>query len=142
MSLQRYDFWFASWLSPALEWGVESIPAYATQPLLAEGFFIYCGVYQIEEDSIMSQEQKPIRFLALQAIGAFVSFVLFVSGCFQIASSLLLDWSPPIPDVGADGYWDIHMKYGSWPIHFYAGCCMVALSLTFFWVNRRRKQSQ
>lgn len=87
----------------------------------------------------MSQELRSVRLLVLQAIGAFASFVLFLAGCVQIASSLLLDWSPPIPDVGVDGYWDIHMKYGSWPIHFYAGCVMIALALTFFWVNRRRE---
>lgn len=89
---------------------------------------------------MLKTERGSTRSLVLVALGAFVSFVLFLVGCVQIVSSLLLDWSPPISDVGVDGYWDIHMKYGSWPIHFYAGCCMVALSLTFFWMNLRRNR--
>lgn len=88
------------------------------------------------------QEQRSIRLLVLQAIGAFVSFVLFLGGCFQIASSLGVDWNPPLPDPFIDGFLTIQMKNGSWPIHFYAGCVMVALSLTFFWVNRKRRQDQ
>ncbi len=85
----------------------------------------------------MSQEQHSIRWLVLHAIGAFVSFMLFLGGCFQIVSSLLVDWDPPSPDAITDGYLIILMRKGSSPIHFYAGCAMVALSLTFFWVNRR-----
>ena len=86
----------------------------------------------------MSQEQHSIRSLVLQAIGAFVFFMLFLGGCFQIVSSLYLDWDPPVPDAVSDGLLTILMKKGSWPIHFCAGCAMVALSLTFFWVTRRR----
>jgi hypothetical protein len=89
----------------------------------------------------MSQERQLIRVLALQAVGAFVSFVLFLAGCAQMVRSLFLDWDPPTPDLGLDGSWDVRMKHGSQPVHFYVGCCMVALSLTFFWVNRRRRQN-
>jgi hypothetical protein len=96
----------------------------------------------LEEESVMSQEQRSIRLLVFQAVGAFVSFVLFLGGCYQIASSLLVDWDPPVPDALTDGYLTILMRKGPWPIHFYAGCVMVALSLTFFWVNRRRGQDQ
>lgn len=90
----------------------------------------------------MSQEHRSIRLLVLQAIGAFVSFVLFLGGCVQIASGLLVDWSPPIPEAMSDGYLTILLKRGPWLIHFYVGCAMVALSLTFFWVNRRRGRDQ
>ena len=82
-------------------------------------------------------EKRSIRSLVLQAIGAFVSFMLFLGGCFQIVSGLYVDWNPPLPDAVSDGLLIILMKKGPWPIHFYAGCAMVALSLTFFWVNRR-----
>jgi hypothetical protein len=90
----------------------------------------------------MSSEQRSIRLLVLQAVGAFVSFVLFLGGCYQIVSSLYVDWTPSVPDPVSDGLLIVLMRKGPWPIHFYAGCAMVALSLTFFWVNRRRGQDQ
>jgi hypothetical protein len=90
----------------------------------------------------MSQEQSSIRLLVLRVIGAFVSFLLFLDGCFQIVSSLYVDWDPPSPDAVSDGLLTILMRKGPWPAHFYAGCVMVALSLTFFWVNRRRGRDQ
>ena len=88
----------------------------------------------------MSQEQHSIKGLLLHAIGTFVSFMLFLGGCFQIVGSLLVDWSPPTTDPFYDGYLTIVMKKGSSPAHFYAGCAMVAMSLTFFWVNRRLRR--
>jgi hypothetical protein len=90
----------------------------------------------------MSQEQRSTRLLALRVIGAFVSFMLFLGGCFQIVSSLYVDWTPSDPNAVSDGLLIVLMRKGSWPIHFYAGCAMVALSLTFFWMNRRRGQGQ
>lgn len=87
----------------------------------------------------MSPEQRSIRLPVLQAIGAFVSFMLFLGGSFQIGSSLLMDWSPPILDPLYDGFLFIQMKKNPWAIHFYAGCAMVALSLTFFCMSRRRQ---
>jgi hypothetical protein len=86
----------------------------------------------------MSQEQRSIRLLMFQAIGAFVSFMLFLGGSYQIVSSLYLDWFSPGPDANSEGSLYILMKQGPWPTHFYAGCGMVALSLMFFWLNRRR----
>ena len=85
-------------------------------------------------------EKRSIRVLALQAIGAFVSFMLFLGGCFQIASSLYVDWTPSDPDAVSDGILTILMKKGPWPTHFYTGCAMVAFSLTFFWVTRERSR--
>jgi hypothetical protein len=85
----------------------------------------------------MSQDQHSTRWLVLHAIGAFVSFMLFLGGCFQIVSSLYVDWTPTDPNAVSDGMLIILMKKGPWPTHFYAGCAMVALSLTYFWVNRR-----
>ena len=90
----------------------------------------------------MPQEQRSIRLLVFQAVGAFISFGLFLGGCFQIASSLYVDWTPSDSDAVSDGMLIVLMKKGPWPIHFYAGCVMVALSLTFFWVNRRRGRDQ
>jgi hypothetical protein len=90
----------------------------------------------------MSSEQRSIRLLVLQAIGAFVSFLLFLGGCYQIVSSLYVDWTPSVPDPASDGLLIVLMRKGPWPFHFYAGCAMVALSLTFFWVNRRRGRNQ
>lgn len=86
----------------------------------------------------MPQEQRSIRLLMFQAVGAFASFVLFLSGCVQIVSSLYVDWTPSDPNAVSDGLLIIQMRKGPWPTHFYAGCAMVALSLTFFWVNRKR----
>jgi hypothetical protein len=86
----------------------------------------------------MPQEQRSIRLQVFHAVGAFISFVLFLVGCVQIVSSLYVDWNPPSPDAVSDGLLIIQMRKGPWPPHFYAGCAMVALSLTFFWVNRRR----
>jgi len=88
----------------------------------------------------MPQEQSLIRLLVFQAVGAFISFVLFLCGCFQIVSSLYVDWTPSDPNAVSDGLLIVQMRKGPWPIHFYAGCAMVALSLTFFWVNRRRRR--
>jgi hypothetical protein len=85
----------------------------------------------------MPQEQRPIRLQVLQAVGAFISFVLFVVGCVQIIGSLYVDWNPPSPDSVSDGLLIVQMRKGPWPVHFYAGCVVVALSLTFFLLNRR-----
>ncbi len=86
----------------------------------------------------MPQEKRSIRLPVFQAVGAFISFVLFLGGCFQIVSSLYVDWTPSDPNAVSDGLLLIQMRKGPWPTHFYAGCAMVALSLTFFWVNRTR----
>ncbi len=85
----------------------------------------------------MPQEQRSIRLQVFQAVGAFISFVLFVVGCVQIIGSLYVDWTPSDPNAVSDGLLIIQMRKGPWPVHFYAGCVMVALSLTFFWMNRR-----
>jgi hypothetical protein len=90
----------------------------------------------------MPQEQRSITLLVFQAIGAFISFVLFLGGCFQIVNSLYVDWTPSDPNAVSDGLLIIQMRKGPWPVHFYAGCAMVALSLTFFWVKRRRGRDQ
>jgi len=88
----------------------------------------------------MPQEQRSIKLLMFQAVGAFVSFVLFLGGCVQIVSSLYVDWTHSDPNAVSDGLLIIQMRKGPWPAHFYAGCAMVALSLTFFWLNRKRGQ--
>ena len=83
-------------------------------------------------------QQRTVWLLVLRAFGAFASFVLFVYGCFQIASSVMLEWDPPGPDYSTPGILDIQMKKGPWPIHFCIGILMVSLALTFLWMNRRQ----
>ena len=83
--------------------------------------------------------QRTVWLLVIRTVGAFLSFLLFLCGSFQIATSVLIDWAAPI--TGSDspeGLLTIFIKVGTWRLHFYLGCLMVSLALTYFWVNRRK----